>query len=74
MSKEAAERALEDCKVEMYNEVVNDYAFENCDEAYIKENIKVYGSIEEGYFEIDYNVCDFVYEIHINLVETTLRT
>lgn len=72
-SKEVAKRALEDCKIEMYNEVVNDYAFDGCDESYIEENVKVYGSVEEDYFEIDYNVCDFVHEIYINLVETSLR-
>ena len=74
VSKEAAERALEDCKVEMYNEVVNDDSFAGCDERCIKDSVKVYGSVEEGYFEIYYNVCDFIYEIYINIVETTLRT
>lgn len=63
-----AEKAMIACKYEHYIEIVEnpDYTEEECELARV--NTSVYGSVEDGYFEIDYFEGDTPCEIHINIV------
>jgi hypothetical protein len=71
-TKESARKALEQCKDEMYSDIVNDLdpdgEFPEC-----KEEIQVYGSVSEGYFEIDYTLGTEPVEVYINLVESSVN-
>ena len=68
-----AEKAMIACKYECYNEIVNnpDYTEEECMLARV--NTSVYGSVEDGYFEIDYFIGDTPCEIYINMVEKEIN-
>ena len=66
---EKAKAGLVACKDEMYNEIVfnPDYDEEAIQSA--KDSTEVYGSVNDGYFEIDYESWDIPNEIRIELVE-----
>ena len=69
-SLEKAKQGLVECKDEIYNEEVGDtdgYTEEEIKE--LKENVQVYGSVKEGYFEVDNHNYDVVSEVHISIVE-----
>lgn len=64
-----AKQGLIDCKDECYDELVNDPDFDEEVREEIKSTISVYGSVGEGYFEIDYTLGTSPCETYINLVE-----
>lgn len=60
-----AEKGLEECKDEWYNEIVNNPDAE--------VNTSVYGSVNDGYFEIDYFIGDVPCEVYIHIVEKEIQ-
>ncbi len=60
-----AQKALVECKDLTYDEVVQNEDEEELE--YAKANTSVYGSVEEGYFEIDYFIGDTPCEIYITI-------
>ena len=71
-SENSARKALEECKDEIYSEVLNDL---DPDGEYpeLKNDVQVYGSVKEGYFEIDYTIGTEPVEVYINLVENVVN-
>lgn len=67
-----AKQSLLDCKNETYDELVNDPDFDEEVREEIKSTISVYGSVDEGYFEIDYVMGISPCETYISLVEKEL--
>jgi hypothetical protein len=64
-----AQLALEVCKNENYREIVNNPDYDEEDVKYAETNTSVYGSVKEGYFEIDYFVGDTPCELYITITE-----
>jgi hypothetical protein len=64
-----AQLALEFCKNENYREIVNNPDYDEEDREYAEANTHVYGSVEEGYFEIDYSIGDTPCELYITITE-----
>jgi hypothetical protein len=64
-----AQLGLEVCKNENYNEIVNNPDYDEEDRELAKINASVYGSVEEGYFEIDYSIGDTPCELYITITE-----
>ena len=60
-----AQNALVECKDITYDEVVQNEDEETLQ--YAIDNTKVYGSVEEGYFEIDYDLGAGPCEIYITI-------
>lgn len=73
-SLDDAKRALEACKDEIYSEIVDnpDYDDEDCEA--VKASTHVYGSVNDDYFEIDYELGGVPAEIYIHIeVKTLMR-
>jgi hypothetical protein len=66
-SDESAKRGLEECKNEIYEDVLNDLDPDN-EFSDIRDEVKVYGSVEDGYFEIDYTIGTDPVEAYIGIV------
>lgn len=66
-----AKKGLEECKNEIYDEIVNQCCDEDDEVAVeeVKATIQVYGSVVDDYFEIDHICYDASSEIHIRIVE-----
>lgn len=64
-----AQLALEVCKNENYNEIVNNPDYDDYDVEVAMKTTRVYGSVEEGYFEIDYSIGDTPCELYITITE-----
>lgn len=64
-----AKKGLEECKNQCYEEVVNNYEYDSEARNYAEKNTRVYGSVDDDYFEIDYDLGDAPCEIYIKLVE-----
>ena len=65
-----ARKGLTEFYNEFYNEIVNNPDFD--EEETQDTSIQVYGSVEDGCFEIDYRSCDISKEIYIFLDEKEL--
>ena len=71
LTPESAKKGLEDCKQEFYNDIV--YGRDPYGEmaSYTEASTQVYGGIVEDidscYFEIDYNECDIINEIYMQI-------
>lgn len=63
-----AKKGLVECKDEIINEMVNNPDFDEDDKAEMLNGIEVYGSVEDDYFEIDYESWDLKNEIRVELV------
>lgn len=63
----AAQKGLEECKDVTYDEIVQSEDPEEL--AFIQSRTRVYGSVEEGHFEIDYDFADITNEIYITITE-----
>jgi hypothetical protein len=61
----SAQKALVECKDLMYDETIQSEDPEELE--YRKSSTKVYGSVEEGYFEIDYDFADIPNELYITI-------
>lgn len=72
-TREEAEAGLEECKDDFVEEIVNNPDFDEKDREYATQNLSIYGSVEEGYFELDNDVCDIVEQTYIQIVETELN-
>ena len=73
-SLEEAQKALVECKDQIYNEIVFIEPDEEDPEIpeiaqRLKDSTQVYGSVEDGYFEIDYESWDILAETYIKLEE-----
>ena len=68
-SKDEAKKGLVECKDEMYDEIVNNPDFDAEELAERESTTWVYGSVDNEYFEIDYESWDIPNEIRIQLVE-----
>ena len=64
-SIEEAQKALVECKDITYDEIVQNEDPEELE--YNKSRTKVYGSVEDGVFEIDYDFGDTSNEIYITI-------
>ena len=64
-----AKKGLVGLKDEFYNEIVNNPDYNEEDVAKAKDSTEVYGSVEEEYFEIDYESWDIKNEVRIYLEE-----
>ena len=72
-SEEEAKKGLEECKDELYNDVVYGPEYDEEDLEHVKDTTRVYGSVNENYFEIDYTIGDASCELYITMVETELK-
>lgn len=70
--KDDAQKRLEEYKNECYEEITNNPEDDAESKAYMKDNTKVYGSVEDDYFEIDYPIGDVPCEIYIHIVEQNI--
>ena len=68
-SEENAKKGLEECKDELYNEIVSGPEYNEEDLENIKNNTQVYGSVNDNYFEIDYTIGDDSCELYITMEE-----
>ena len=68
-TKSAAQFGLNECKEQAYNEIVNNPDYDESDIAEAMKTTRVYGSVEDGYFEIDYTIGDTPCEIYITITE-----
>ena len=66
-SIEDAYKGLVECKDLMYDEVVQNEDPEELE--YNMSRTRVYGSVNENYFEIDYDFADVTNEIYITISE-----
>ena len=66
---ESAKTGLEELKNEFVDEIVNNPDFDEDDKAIARNNLQIYGSVEEGYFELDNDICDIVEETYLTIVE-----
>lgn len=67
-----AKKGLVELKDEFYDDIVNDYDNDNVTEDDVIElesTISVYGSVEDHYFEIDYEFLGIPNEVYIYLEE-----
>lgn len=67
-----AKQGLVNCKDEFYDELVNDPDFDEEIRKEIASTISIYGSVDEGYFEIDYILGCYPCETYISLEEKEL--
>ena len=70
--KDDAKRALEACKDEIYNEIVDNPDLEEYEIELVKQSTRVYGSVNDDYFEIDYELGGVPAEIYIKIEIKTL--
>lgn len=73
-SEESARKGLEECKDDIVQEAMSAMGFDESEnpEDYRKE-IQVYGSVTDGYFEVDYTVGDEPVEIYIGIVHAYVQ-
>ena len=62
-----AKKGLEECKNECYNEIVDNPDFDEEDREEVKASTQVYGSVDDDYFEIDYELGGIPTEIYIKI-------
>ena len=63
-----AKRGLEECKDECYNEIVANPDFDEEDREEVKASTQVYGSVNDDYFEIDYELGGVPCETYIHII------
>ena len=64
-----AQAGLEELKNEFVDEIVNNPDFDEEERERATKNLSIYGSVEEGYFELDNDICDIVEETYLTIVE-----
>jgi hypothetical protein len=72
-SKDEALKGLEEYKDECYNDIVNNPDYDEEDRELAEVNISIYGSAEDGYFELDYFIGDTSCELYITIVEKEIN-
>lgn len=71
--RKKAKEGLVACKDECYDEIVYNPDYDEDDIEELKASTKVYGSVEQEYFEIDYASSDVPNEIYIQIVESEVK-
>lgn len=66
-------KGLEECKNECYEEIVNNPDYDEEERELAQVNSQVYGSVNDNYFEIDYNIGDTSCELYISLVVKEIK-
>lgn len=66
-SEESAKQGLEECKNDIYEEALSTLDPDN-EFPDVRSEVQVYGSVEDGYFEIDYTIGTEPVEIYIGIV------
>lgn len=69
---EAAQDGLVECKDTFYDEIVNNEDFDAEESLQARTSTNIYGSVEEGHFEIDYDSWDSRNETYISIEEKTI--
>jgi hypothetical protein len=69
----SAKRALEECKQSFLDEILENPDYDEEDKASFRHNVQIYGSVEDGYFEIDYAITDSPVEIYIQITHTHVQ-
>lgn len=68
-----AKKGLEACKIEMINDIIHDDPDLTAKEReQIRNSIQMYGSAEDGFFEIDYALNDCSPQLYIHIVKKEL--
>ena len=68
-SEKSAQQGLEECKDEIVRETLESLCYDDDeDPADHEDEVQVYGSVTDGYFEIDYTLGDEPVEIYIGIV------
>ena len=62
-----AKHGLEACKNEIYSEIVDNPDYDEEDREEVKASTQVYGSVNDDYFEIDYDLGGVPSEIYIKI-------
>lgn len=70
--KDDAKTGLEECKQEFVNELTNDSDFPREDRQEILDTMNIYGSVNDDFFEIDYETGGIPCEIYIHIVKKEL--
>ena len=71
-SEASAKVALEECKQEMLDEIYFDLDPDN-ELPDIRDEVQVYGSVEDGHFEIDYTLGIEPVEVYIQITHTYVQ-
>lgn len=72
-SEASAKVGLEECKQEIFDEVANNPDYDEDDKLSFLHNVQVYGSVEDGYFEVDYTNGDTPVEMHMHIINTHVQ-
>lgn len=73
-SEKSAQQGLEECKDEILRETLESLCFdEDEDPADHMNEVQVYGSVTDGYFELDYTLGNEPAEIYIGIVNAYVQ-
>lgn len=67
-----AKKGLADCKEEILKELTEDPNLAEEDKQEIRSTVQVYGSVQDDFFEIDYETGGIPCEIYIHIVKKEL--
>lgn len=73
LSRESAEEALKKDIKEFTDELVSDANYSEEEKLEVLESIQCYGSVEDGYFELDYDGWDVRNEYRVEIVEKEIQ-
>jgi hypothetical protein len=71
-SEESAQRGLEECKQDILADIYADLDPDN-ELPDIRNEVQIYGSVEDGYFEIDYTLGTEPVEVYIGIVDSYVQ-
>ena len=66
-SEASAKKGLEECKQEILDDIMESIDPDN-EMPELRAEVKVYGSVDDGYFEIDYTIGTEPVEVYIGIV------
>lgn len=73
-SEASAQQALEECKNEIVAEAMSGLCFdEEEDPNDHKDEVQVYGSVKDGFFEVDYTIGTESVEVYIQITHTYVQ-
>lgn len=64
-----AQAGLVECKDEVVDGFINNPDLDEDDKSFARDNLRVYGSVKENYFEVDFDQCDVITETYISIAE-----
>lgn len=71
-SEASAQKALEECKEEILQEAYDDLDPDG-ERPELRNEVQVYGSVKDGYFEVDYTLGTDPVEIYIMITNTFVQ-